>query len=153
MTKDAARKRATRDRVGGTRDRRTGDTSYAAAVRSDPKQRARDVDEVAPATVSAPVALMMARHLHAAGLHLGASGQLAEQHNAMPRQRGLGEEPTGSTAPLEIAYRDTITNVVHLKWWSERTAHASGVSPVETPRRGDDDNAAPTSRRDSWCTR
>lgn len=146
MTKDAARKRATRDRVGGTRDRRTSDTSYAAAVRTDPKQRARDVDDVAAATVSAPVALMLARHMHAAGRHVGAFGRLLQEHRVAPKltRRRLGEEPDGPTAPLETAHGDMISLAMHLRSWAERTAHASGVTPVESPSLmfGDGDTAA-----------
>ncbi|SFW12902.1 hypothetical protein [Amycolatopsis australiensis] len=128
MTTDKAAKRAARELAGGTRDRRTS-SSYTAARRADTRSARRHIealDEEPPATVDAPAAVMMARHLRAAQLHLSAVRSLAIGQNLILSSTA-SDAPPGPFPAMQAAVDDSIVTTLHLQMWADRTAHASGA--------------------------
>lgn len=84
-------------------------------------------NEVPAAELPAPVAVEMARHLHAAWLHLGAFKRLAEDYRVTPPQRAM-EEPKDPVGRAEKQLSDLLFD---LQMWAGRTAHASGAVSAE----------------------
>jgi hypothetical protein len=126
------RKRETRARM-----RQTGEP-YTVAARAVQQQQAPQVgvfslDEVAPVRLQAPVALMLARHLMAAGRHLSSAAQLADPM----RNDGAGLGTAGG--PVCEATTTAQRALLALRRWAETCAAASDVIPA----------AALESRRDA----
>ncbi|MGP4030201.1 hypothetical protein [Actinomadura sp. 3N407] len=157
MTSDKARKKEIRARM-----ERTGEP-YAEAARHvgrDPEAareitRPEHLDDVPGAVLPAPVAVMMARHLNAAGMHLGAAKRLAADNGA-PGYRDLGRED----GPMDTAHSRAFGWVYHLGQFAERTTVASSAAEAVPAPWGD---ATPAQKRayealypnrgSGWCTR
>jgi hypothetical protein len=86
-------------------------------------------DVPAGGDVPQPVAVMMARHLQAAMLHLGRWRALGENAKAIPESPRLGEKPKGPAAPVLTAEHEAFGILHDLQQWTERTAVASGAVP------------------------
>lgn len=157
MTSDKARKKAVRARM-----ERTGEP-YAEAARHVGRdaETAREItrpehlDQVPGAVLPAPVAVMMARHLNAAGMHLGAAKRLAAGNGA-PGYRDLG----GEDGPMDAAHSRAFGWVYHLGLFAERSAVASGAIEAvpapwgdATPAQKRAYNALYPAREAGWCTR
>ncbi|MDT7789569.1 MAG: hypothetical protein QOF58_7988 [Pseudonocardiales bacterium] len=137
----------------------TGD-GHTEAVRAVAASRAPSMADCDPAEVPAPVAVMMARNLHAARLHLNAVYRLAQNNGVLPFFRS--DKPTGMAARLDAALSQLGSRVLDLRDWSERTAHHSGAID-SVPEILSNDNASETARQalypelegaagESWCT-
>ena len=110
------------------------------------------------AGVPQPAAVMLARHVQAAAKHLGTWQSLAEGARALPRDRGLFEEPTGPTAPITRASHTAFLALSELQAWSERTALASGAIGALPDQLGSGTEAArralypqPQGQPGGWC--
>lgn len=123
MTKDAARKRAARQRAETTGESYTRAARLEAADRKPAK-----VADMPPIQLPAPVALMIARHVRAAEMHIGTGRRIAEDYGVpIERRRSYDSSP----GPLADAV-DRIWEGLHqFHQWADRTAVASGVVPVE----------------------
>ncbi|MFC3985195.1 hypothetical protein [Streptosporangium jomthongense] len=125
MTSDKARKRDIRRRMQET------DESYTEAARRVDEENAPPVlaKEVPAATLTAPVATRLARHLVAARQHLGQATRLAHEHGAaaFAPSDHLRDRPGG---PLTEIAEAASSDVWQLVGWAERTALASGAVPA-----------------------
>lgn len=103
---------------------------YARARREVARQAAIEAKDVPGAgDVPQPVAVMLARHLRAALMHLSTWGRLAEGARALPRDSGV-EKPSGPAAPILEARHAALMALLDLEQWSERTALESGAIPA-----------------------
>ncbi len=120
VPKDRARKQAARAAKDHT------SRAYMDAQRQLEAQ-APKLRETPAAEVPAPVAVEMARQLHAAWLHLGAFKRLTEDYRITPPRKAM-EEPTD---PVGRAERQVSNLLFDLQEWAGRTAHASGAVSAE----------------------
>jgi hypothetical protein len=128
-----------------------------AAGRQDPPP-AGPGDVPGVGEVATPVAVMMARHLEAAMLHLGRWRALGENAKAIPEQPRLGEKAKGPAAPVLAAEHEAFGILYDLQQWTERTAVASGAVPEMPNRFGSNPGPAGVAARDAlypeplgWC--
>lgn len=83
-----------------------------------------DLDDTPGGRVPAPIAVLMARQLNAAFLHLSAFGQLSDEYGVTKASHGIDDE---DTSPLAQARTHTSRVLIALSKWAARTAYASGA--------------------------
>src|SRR5262249_39114051 len=106
---------------------------YAEAARHVGKTVS--LDTIPAATVPAPVAVMMARHVDAAALHLGKWHALAAEDGG-PEASRVSER--AQKRPLDEVSSDLFGRVRRVQEWSERTAVAAERVRVHADRSGSD---------------
>lgn len=118
--------------------------SYTRARRAV-TQAPVNAEDAAPVVMPGPVAIMTARHLRAAGYHLGAFSRLMDAYgNDMP-------------GPVKNVSETMFRNLFGLRRWADKTAVASGVIPVApdvAPRSEAEKKAEGTLYPDAssgWC--
>ncbi|MFH8410433.1 hypothetical protein ACH4FX_37505 [Streptomyces sp. NPDC018019] len=147
----------TRDRVRKQKARAVKDQNpsraYADAARALEMPKA---SQHPPAEVPATVAVMMARQLHAAWLHLIAFETLAKEYGkVIPEWTKLGEAPRN---PVHKAADQASSLLYELREWAGRTAHASGAVEAVPNGFGGAGDTSPERRAETalyppgeWC--
>ncbi|MEU7222342.1 hypothetical protein [Streptomyces chrestomyceticus] len=148
MTRDRARKQ----KVRAVQDQ-TPSRAYADAARELEMPKA---SQHPPAEVPATVAVMMARQLHAAWMHLIAFENLAKEYGTViPERPKLGEAPRN---PVHKAADQASSLLYELREWAGRTAHASGAVEAVPNGFGGAGDTSPERRAETalyppgeWC--
>lgn len=120
MPKDRARKQQNRAAKDHT------SRAYMDA-RRQLEDRSPKLTEVPAVEIAAPVAVEMARQLHAAHLHLSAFHRLAQDYGIAEPRRAM-KEPTD---PVSRIKNQASRALYELQLWAGRTAHASGAVSAE----------------------
>ncbi|WP_306358961.1 MULTISPECIES: hypothetical protein [unclassified Nocardia] len=145
MTSDKARKAKVRARMA-----RTGEPYSEAARQLDQTSDRDALRQLTAAVLPAPVAVMQARHIAAARMHLATARGLAAEHGAPGTVQRSGR---GGAGPLDTAYDQLRESLWDLQGYAERTALASGAIDAlpEVMKPNDPADKALYPGLHAWC--